>query len=58
MTQKGGSQQSLLLGGDKYEYDGDTRTETANLPTIDIHINSTISTLKAQYLTADIKELP
>ena len=46
----------LTVGGDKLPYYDDTKTDTASLPTIKTHLNSTISTTNAKYATADIKK--
>ena len=45
----------LTVGGDRLPYYDDTKIDTASLPTIKAHLNSTISTPKAKYATADIK---
>ena len=45
----------LTVGGDKLTYYDATKTDTASLPTIKTHLNSTISTPNAKYATADIK---
>ena len=44
----------LTVGGDKLPYFNATKTDTASLPTIKTHLNSTISTEGARYATADI----
>jgi len=44
----------LTVGGDKLPYFNETKTDTASLPTIKTHLNSTISTKGARYATADI----
>ena len=45
----------LCAGGDRLVYDGPLRTPTAELPTVKLHVNSTISTKGARYMTGDIK---
>jgi hypothetical protein len=45
----------LVAGGDKVQYPGNTRTPTADLLTIKLLINSTISTMGAKFTTMDIK---
>ena len=45
----------LTVGGDRLPYYDDTKTDTASLPTIKAHLSSTISTPKATYAPADIK---
>ena len=46
----------ITVGGDRLHYSGDTSTPTASITTTKMHINSTISTDSARYLTADIKD--
>jgi hypothetical protein len=43
-------------GGNKIDYPGVVSTPTADLTTVKIHLNSTISTDTAKYLCADIKD--
>jgi len=43
------------VGGDRIDYNGKVSTPTANLGTIKILLNSTMSTLNAKMLTADIE---
>ena len=45
----------LCVGGDRLEFDGPLRTPTADLTTVKVYINSTISTPGARYMTGDIK---
>ena len=45
----------LCVGGDRLEFDGPLRTPTADLTTVKVHINSTISTPGSRYMTGDIK---
>jgi hypothetical protein len=45
----------LVAGGNRVHYPGDARTPTANLLTVKILINSTVSTPNAKYMTMDIK---
>ena len=45
----------LCAGGDRLPYDGEVRTPTADLTTVKVHINSTISTRKAKYTTLDVQ---
>jgi hypothetical protein len=45
----------LTVGGDQIEYQGEKSTETAELPTVKILINSVFSTLGAKILVIDIK---
>ena len=45
----------LCAGGDRLVYDGPLRTPTADLPTIKMHVNSTISLKGARYMTGDVK---
>jgi hypothetical protein len=47
----------LCAGGDRLTYDGEIRTPTADLTTVKIHLNSTISTRGGRYMTADVKKL-
>lgn len=51
------NQTRLTVGGDRLKYDGNTSTETEELETIHIHLNSTISTKDAKYVVADIGNL-
>ena len=46
----------VTISGDCLEYDGFTSTVLATLTTVKIHINSTISTPNARYMTLDIKD--
>ena len=46
----------MTIGRDCLEYDGFTSTVPATLTTVKIHINSTISTSNARYMTLDIKD--
>jgi len=46
----------LVAGGDKVHYPGDAGTPTADLLTIKILLNSTISTPNAKFMTMDIKD--
>ncbi len=50
------SQTRLVAGGDRVHYPGDASTPTANLLTVKLLINSTISTLNAKYMTMDIQD--
>ena len=45
----------LCVGGDRLEYDGNIRTPTADLTTVKILLNSTISTKEAKFMTIYIK---
>jgi len=45
----------LTVGGDRINYPGDCATPTANLFTVKLLINSTISMLRAKFFTVDIK---
>ncbi len=45
----------MVAGGNRVHYPGDARTPTANLLTVKILINSTVSTPNAKYMTMDIK---
>ena len=45
----------LCVDGDRLSYDRETCTKTADLTTVKLHINSTISTLGARYVVGDIK---
>ena len=45
----------LCVGGDMLEYHGNIRTLKADLTTVKILINSTISTKSAKFTTMDIK---
>ena len=44
------------IGGDRLQYEGITSTTPAALATVKTHLNSTISTKNAKYLTLDIKD--
>ena len=44
------------MGGNRVHYPGDAGTPTANLLTVKLLINSTISTPNAKYMTMDIKD--
>ena len=46
----------LVAGGNRVHYHGDTGTPTADLLTINLLINSTISTAGAKFMTLDIKD--
>jgi hypothetical protein len=46
----------LVAGGDKVHYPGNADTITANLLTVKLLINSTISTAEAKFMTMDIKD--
>lgn len=46
----------ITVGGDRLSCNGDTATPTASNTTMKMHLNSTISTPTAQYLTLDIKD--
>ena len=43
------------IGGDKVDYQGDVTTCTADLTTIKMHLNSTISTPDAKFMRLDLK---
>ena len=45
----------MTIGGNLLDYDGNTKTPTADLITMKILLNSVISTSKAKFLTIDIK---
>ena len=45
----------LCVGGDRLEFDGNIITPTADLTTVKILLNSTISTKDARFMTMDIK---
>ena len=45
----------LTVGGDRVNYNGDCGTPTADLLTVKLFLNSTISTLGARFMTLDIK---
>lgn len=47
----------LTVGGYQLPYIGIVSTPTANLTTIKVHINSTISTPGARYAVCDIKNI-
>jgi hypothetical protein len=51
------NQIGLVAGGDRVRYPGDAGTPTADLLTVKLLINSTISTPNAKYMTMDIKDL-
>jgi hypothetical protein len=44
----------FTCGGDKIAYAGNVSTPTADMSTIKIHLNSTISTKDAKYMTMDV----
>ena len=44
----------LCVGGDRLEYNGNICTPTADLTTVKIILNSTISTKEAKFITMDI----
>jgi hypothetical protein len=46
----------LVAGGNRVHYPGNAGTPTANLLTVKLLINSTISTPNAKYMTMDIKD--
>ncbi len=46
----------MVAGGDRVHYPGNARTPTANLLTVKLLIDSTISTPNAKYMTMDIKD--
>ena len=46
----------FIVGGDCINYKSDLSTPTANLTTVNYHLNSTIFTPIAKYTTADIKD--
>ncbi len=46
----------MVGGGDRVHYPGNAGTPTANLLTVKLLINSTISTPSANYMTMDIKD--
>lgn len=46
----------FTCGGDKITYVGNVSTPTADMSTIKIHLNSTISTPGAKYMTTDVKD--
>jgi hypothetical protein len=48
------NQTRLVAGGDRVHYPGDSGTPTANLLTVKLLINSTISTPNAKYIIMDI----
>lgn len=49
-TQKAETHQTrLTAGGDRFDYEGRTSTDTAGLETVKIHSNSTISRKEAYY---------
>ena len=50
------NQTRLVAGGDRVHYPGDAGTPTADLLTINLLINSTISTAGAKFMTLDIKD--
>ena len=43
-------------GGDRSDYEGERSTQPATIATVKLHLNSTISTPDAQYVTMDIKD--
>ena len=47
---------SLTVGGDKVNYPGDCGTPTVDLLTVKLHLEITISTTGARYMTIDIKD--
>jgi hypothetical protein len=50
------NQTRLVAGGDRVHYLGDAGTPTADLLTVKLLINSTISTPSAKYMTMNIKD--
>ena len=46
----------VTSGEDRLEYEGNASTDTANLTTVKVLLNSTISTEDACFLTLDIKD--
>ena len=45
----------MTIGGNALDYDGKTKTPTADLITLKLLLNSVLSTPKAKFLTIDIK---
>ena len=45
----------LCAGGDQLPYDGPLKTPTTDITTVKLHVNITISTLGARYMTGDMK---
>ncbi len=50
------NQTKLVAGGNRVHYPGNAGTPTADLLTVKLQINSTISTPNAKYMTMDIKD--
>ncbi len=50
------NQTRLVVGGDRVHYPGNAGTPTADLLTVKLLINSTISTPNAKYITTDTKD--
>ncbi len=50
------NQKRLVVGGDRVHFPGNAGTPSANLLTVKLLINSTISTPNAKYMTMDIKD--
>ncbi len=50
------NQTRLVARGNRVHYPGNAGTSTANLLTVKLLINNTISTLNAKYMTMDIKD--
>lgn len=44
----------MTEGGNQINYDGEVRTPTADVTTVKVHVNSTISTPNARYATGDL----
>ena len=45
----------LTIGGDQVDYQGEVTTRTADLTTVKMHLNSTISTPEANFMGLDLK---
>ena len=45
----------LTIGGDKVDYQGEVNTRTADLTTVKMYLNSTISMLDAKFMGLDFK---
>ena len=46
----------VTVGGDRLDYDGNTSAVPAQLSTVKVHLNSTISTPGARHKTTDMKD--
>lgn len=46
----------ITIGGDRINYPGNTSTKTADMTTVKIQVNSTISTRDARFMTGDLKD--